>query len=207
MDSIARLWDSLLAIIITCAAVWWLSHDVAKAITSELIAFFSIQSAVILPAMIFTAGILKPDGLELSEARRYHSALKAQMSFWVTLLGMDFIAVFSLIAGKAMDWKLVLTLPSDFGRVDLGWVFLATLCFAGILAVLRTIPFVRGVMSLLELNSEMTEKAIGRRNREEIVEYKSLHPPKPVELPEGYGNVRDRSEDASPTPPTARHRP
>ena len=28
-------------------------------------AFFSIQSTVILPAMIFTAGILKPDGLEL----------------------------------------------------------------------------------------------------------------------------------------------
>lgn len=166
-----------------------------KEITTELIAFFSIQSAVILPAMIFTAGILKPDGLEIEDANRYHKALKAQMLFWVALLGLDFVAVVALIAGKALGWSLLVPMPSPYLPIDLGWFLPALLYFSGSLAVFRTIPFVKGVLSLLDLNSEMTTKAIGRRNRRENVEFKSMADPAPMDLPEGYGQVRADTKD------------
>ena len=139
--------------------------------------------------MIFTAGILKPDGLELADARRYHRALRSQMIFWVVLLSLDFVAVVALIAGKALSWTFEIPLRASGKPIDLGWLFPAVLYFAGGLAVFRTIPFVKGVLSLLDLNSEMTEKAIIRRNSLESADKKTKTDSKPMELPKGYGQV------------------
>jgi len=78
----------------------------------------------------------------------------------------------------------VLPLPGAPRSVDLGWLLPTVLYFAGNLAILRTIPFVRGVLSLLDLNSEMTEKAIKRRNRQEVAERdRSIADSSPMALP------------------------
>lgn len=193
MTWLRRKWDLVGAIAIAAAGVCFLPHDAVKNLTTELIAFFSIQSAVILPAMIFTAGILKPDGLELEEAQRYHKALKSQMLFWVVLLSLDFIAVVSLIIGKALSWELEVNFPNLAAPVDLSWIMPSLLYFSGSLAILRTIPFVRGVLSLLDLNSDMTQKAIRRRNRREADARKEKAEPRPMELPEGYGATLEPS--------------
>lgn len=184
-----RRWDFLVAAVLAAIGAYFLPYDAVKDVTTELIAFFSIQSAVILPAMIFTAGILKPDGLELEEAGRYHRALKAQMLFWVALLGLDFVAIVSLIAGKAIGWALMLPIRAPYGPIDLGWLLPSVLYFSGSLAIFRTVPFVRGVLSLLDLNSDMTEKSIIRRNRLEAADKKSKADPKPMWLPKDYGRV------------------
>jgi len=189
MRWILQKWDFFTAAILAAVGAYCLPHDAVKDITTELIAFFSIQSAVILPAMIFTAGILKPDGLELEDAVRYHRALKSQMLFWVALLGLDFVAVVALIAGKALAWALSAALPYNLHPINLGWFLPGVLYFAGSLAVFRTIPFVRGVLSLLDLNSDMTQKAIKRRNRVELAEKKAQADPTPLALPKGYGEV------------------
>lgn len=182
-------WDFFSAVLLAAVGAYFLPHDAVKNITTELIAFFSIQSAVILPAMIFTAGILKPDGLELDDAERYHKALKAQMLFWVALLALDFVAVVSLIAGKALDWTLVISVHENQRLINLGWFVPAIFYFSGSLAVFRTIPFVRGVISLLDVNSDMTLKAISRRNKIENAEKKKKSDPRSMILPEGYGKV------------------
>lgn len=189
MRRFLQKWDFFSAALLAVVGAYFLPHNAMKDITTELIAFFSIQSAVILPAMIFTAGILKPDGLELEDATRYHKALKAQMLFWVALLSLDFVAVVALIAGKALNWSLVLPMPANFKPFDLGWLLPAILYFSGSLAIFRTIPFVRGVLSLLDVNSDMTLKAITRRNRIENAERKAQADPRPMALPEGYGKV------------------
>lgn len=188
-------WDFFTAFTLAVALAYFLKNDAVAGITGELITFFSIQSAVILPAMIFTAGILKPDGLELEDAQRYHKALKAQMLFWVVLLGLDFVAVVAIIGGKALGWKLAIPLPGPRQPLDLGWLVPSILYFAGSLAVFRTIPFVKGVLSLLDLNSNMTEKAIARRNRIEVADKKAKADPKPLALPEGYGKVFSPPKD------------
>lgn len=182
-------WDFFSAALLAAVGAYFLPYDAMKDITTELIAFFSIQSAVILPAMIFTAGILRPDGLELEDAERYHKALKMQMMFWVALLGLDFIAVATLIVGKALDWSLVIPMPKQLQPIDVGWLLPGTLLFAGSLAVFRTIPFVRGVLSLLDVNSDMTQKAIKRRNKTEAADKKAQGALNPMPLPEGYGKV------------------
>ncbi|GAB0119061.1 hypothetical protein [Acidisoma sp. 7E03] len=195
MRRFLQKWDFFSAALLAAAGAYFLPHNAMKDITTELIAFFSIQSAVILPAMIFTAGILKPDGLELEDATRYHKALKAQMLFWVALLSLDFVAVVALIAGKALNWSLVLPMPANFKPFDLGWLLPAILYFSGSLAIFRTIPFVRGVLSLLDVNSDMTLKAITRRNRIENAERKAQADPTPMALPEGYGKVVKPEDD------------
>ncbi|MEN3167759.1 hypothetical protein [Gluconobacter sp. OJB] len=173
----------------------YLKNDAVKDITGELITFFSIQSAVILPAMIFSAGILKPDGLELEDADRYHRALKMQMVFWVVLLALDFIAVVALIAGKALAWKLVLPIFGTNRHVDLGWIFPTVLYFSGSLTIFRTVPFVQGILSLLDLTSEMTQKAIKRRNKMEITERTTQKTSGKMVLPPGYGDIISSEDD------------
>lgn len=188
-------WDFIVALALAGAASYFLAADAPKEITTELIAFFSIQSAVILPAMIFTAGIMKPDGLELKDAERYHTALKLQMQFWVVLLALDFVAVVALIAGKALNWEIEFTLPKLSEPLKLSWILPAVLTFSGALAVLRTIPFVKGVLSLLDLNSEMTQKAIKRRNKKEEEDRRSRSTGEVMALPAGYGKVLEPDTD------------
>jgi hypothetical protein len=111
------------------------------------------------------------------------------MLFWVALLSLDFVAVVALIVGKALNWSLILPMPEHFKPFDLGWLLPAILYFSGSLAVFRTVPFVRGVLSLLDVNSDMTLKAITRRNRIENAERKATADPRPMALPEGYGKI------------------
>jgi hypothetical protein len=181
-------WDLLLAVAAASIGYFKLEPNILHDITTELIAFFSIQSAVILPAMIFTAGILKPDGLEVDELDRYHKALKMQMRFWVTLLSLDFVAVAALIIGKGADWSIVVNLP-HMPPVDISSILPATVFLAGTLAVVRTAPFVHGVMSLLDLNSDLAKKAIIRRNKRELKEHNAKATTDDFILPEGYGKV------------------
>jgi|TARA_R110002072_G_scaffold156524_1_gene306978 signal transduction histidine kinase len=195
MRWLLRKWDFFTAALLAAMGTYFLPHNAVKDITTELLAFFSIQSAVILPAMIFTAGILKPDGLELSDAKRYHKALKAQMLFWVMLLGLDFIAVMILIAGKALHWTLTVPILDSTQSIELGWILLTLLLFTGSLAIFRTIPFVRGVLSLLDLNSDMTQKAIKRRNRRETIERNARADSRPMSIPDDYGAVIGPNDD------------
>ncbi|RVG29767.1 hypothetical protein [Sinorhizobium meliloti] len=195
MSAVLGKWDFIVAVALAAVAGYYLPADAPKDITTELIAFFSIQSAVILPAMIFTAGIMKPDGLELKDAQRYHKALKQQMQFWVVLLGLDFVAVVALIAGKAFGWEIEIAIPKVSKPLELSWVLPTILTFSGALAVLRTIPFVKGVLSLLDLNSDMTQKAISRRNKREEEERRSRATSETMSLPVGYGKVLEPGAD------------
>src|SRR4051794_32305113 len=102
--TIEKYWDSALAVTAAICAALWLKSDIINSVTTEMIAFFTIQAAVILPAMIFTAGLLRGQGLTLAEVDRYQAALRRQMYFWVTLLFLDLLAVALLIIGKAAQW-------------------------------------------------------------------------------------------------------
>jgi len=180
-----RYWDSILAVIAASAAALWLPKEIIKEITPELIAFFTIQSAVILPAMIFTAGLLRGDGLTVAEIDRYQAALRKQMIFWVTLLFLDLIAVAFLVLGKAADWTWKITIIGPHSG-EFGWVLIWVTVVLSALAILRMIPFVRGVMSQLELNALLAKKAIEARGRETGT---PEPPPSTFDRPEGFGRI------------------
>src|SRR6185312_4199981 len=132
-----RAWDTGAAFVAATLAALWLAPTVIDSVTTELIAFFAIQSAIILPAMMFTAGLLRGDGLTAAEVARLQNALRLQMIFWITLLGLDIVAVVALIVGKAAHWKWNVTIFHS--SAHLGWVMLAMAVFTSTLATLRMI--------------------------------------------------------------------
>lgn len=191
---IARTWDTALAFAAALAAALWLTPAVINLITTEAIAFFTIQSAVIFPAMIFTAGLLKGDGLTVSEVENYQRALRKQMHFWVVLLFLDLISVATITVGKAAEWKWKVTVLGS--SANLGWVLIALATFCGALAILRMVPFVRGVTSLLELNSWLAKKTVEARERKTTSDTTRHLKPVDFVAPEGYGRVVDPPKKA-----------
>lgn len=188
--TISKIWDTLLALAIGVGCARLLPQSSLRDITTEVITFFAIQSAVILPAMILTAGLLRSDGVSISEARQYHHALRLQMRFWVTLLALDFVAVCLLIVGKAIDWRLSLEIVVYHLNVSLnvGAPLMGATCFVVSLCVFRMIPFVQGVMSLLEMNGRLVEKSILERERRSA-EQLELSRHQPLEPPPNYGQI------------------
>jgi signal transduction histidine kinase len=184
---VLRYWDSILALAAGAAGAAWLPVHTIKDVTPELIGFFTIQSAVILPAMIFSAGLLRGDGLTLNEVDRYQAALRRQMSFWVALLSFDLIAAALLVVGKAADWKWKITISGhteNFGLVLIGITVLLS-----VLAILRMIPFVKGVMSQLELNGLLARKVIEERARQKKQMQQDEPLPALFERPENFGQI------------------
>lgn len=183
---IKRCWDSALALAAAVSSALWLTASVIDSVTTEIIAFFTIQAAVILPAMIFTAGLLRGQGLTLAEVDRYQGALRRQMHFWVTLLFFDLFAVTTLIIGKAAKWRWKVTIEGH--TADLAWILIFVVVLISTLAILRMIPFVRGVMSLMELNGWLVRKSV---QASEMAATPENLPQKsePLDLPEGYGKI------------------
>lgn len=176
----------MLALLAAIAGARFLTHDVIISVTTEVIAFFTIQAAVIFPAMMFTAGLLRGDGLTVAEVEKYRAALRRQMHFWVTLLCLDLTAVFFLILGKAADWKWKVSVSGHSG--NFGFVMVGIAVLVGALALLRMAPFVRGVMSLLEMNGWLVKKSVQARERNEGHSLPAAEP-QDWALPEGYGRI------------------
>lgn len=181
-----KSWDSALALVAAVVGARLLTYEVITSVTTEVIAFFTIQAAVIFPAMMFTAGLLRGDGLTVAEVEKYRAALRRQMHFWVTLLCLDLAAVFFLIVGKAAGWKWKISIEGH--GADFGPILMALALLVGTLAVLRMAPFVRGVISLLEMNGWLVKRSVQARAGESGHSLPSTEP-HDLSLPEGYGRI------------------
>ena len=114
------------------------------------------------------------------------------MIFWIFLLALNFLSVAGLIVGKVADWTIMITEIQGVGPLDLSALLVGATAFLGALALLRTIPFVRGVLSLHELNSELTEKAIKLRDSIALDSIRKADAAQPFRKPEGFGKVVER---------------
>lgn len=186
VSAVKRRWDLFVAATAALCAGLWVPSAGLKEVSAELITFFGIQSAVLFPAMLLTATILKPDGLSMFDLKRYRTALRLQMTFWSVLLALDFTAVALVIVGRAKLWKFWLELPY-FGGHDSSPLMIGVFGFVGGLAMVRTVHVVKGVFSLMNLNSDLVAKAImatqfaGEAARRETAE--------PFVAPTNYGRI------------------
>lgn len=196
MKAISKRWDVLVALGIACLFGFFVSHSVWEKISTELITFFGIQAAAVLPAMIFAAGLLRPQGLTLEEVRRYRSALERQMVFWITVLALDVISALLIIIGKAADWNLIISIPHVVNWLDVSGLFSAVTAFLVTLTCLRMIPMVKGISSLQKLNSEMTEQAIIKEHAGGNAYRDQRQPVAPFKKPEGYGRIKQASDNS-----------
>jgi hypothetical protein len=109
------------------------------------------------------------------------------MEFWVTLLFFDLLAVTFLIVGKAADWRWKVSV--DGHSANLAWVLFFCTTLIGTLAVLRMLPFVRGVMSLMELNGLFVRKAVEAEEIKAASGSQPLSSATQLNLPDGYGKI------------------
>lgn len=186
---VTRYWDTALSLLAAILGARLLTQGVIVSVTTEVIAFFTIQAAVIFPAMMFTAGLLRGDGLTVVEVEKYRAALRRQMHFWVVLLCLDLAAVFLLIVGKAADWRWKISVSGY--SANFGFVIIGLAVFVGTLAILRMAPFVRGVMSLLEMNGWLVKKSVQARENPSVPSQTDIESPN-IALPEGYGRILPR---------------
>lgn len=186
LATIKRRWDLILASAAAVAAALIVTPASLSSVTGELVTFFGIQAAVLLPAMLLTATILRPDGLSPKDVRRYRGALHGQMTFWSVLLLLDFLAVALVIAGKLTGWIFTLYVPSR-GWVDTSELMVAVTSFVGALAIIRMIPAVIGIFSLMKLNVDLVGKAVDGRAAEVAGERR--REATPFETPADYGRV------------------
>jgi len=187
---IVRAWDIITALLCATLIGALAPSDVWGKAAAELVTFFGIQAAAVIPAMIFAAGLLRPDAITLGEARRYQEALRAQMVFWITLLVLDFVTAAAIIIGKSIDWTISLPSIYIFPALDLSRWLSGFIAFVSALAILRTIPFLRGIFSLLELQGRLTENVIMKRNIDAARGVTETE--QGFKAPEGYGKISTR---------------
>jgi hypothetical protein len=186
---LGRTWDFLLAFGLAVAAGLWLGAEAIGRVSADVVVFFGIQAAAILPAMIFAASVLRPDGLTTGDVTKYRKALRRQMGFWIAHLAINFGAALALIAGEAVQWKA----PAPFSWMSAGTVaapgFVGIAAFLAALAVLRSVSFISGVYSLMDLNGELTEKAVQARESAAAAHSTRSEPIAPFQPPPGFGDV------------------
>ncbi|WP_153008051.1 hypothetical protein [Sphingomonas yabuuchiae] len=181
-----RRWDFGVALVTSGLCAAFVTGAKLKEVSSELITFFGIQSAVLFPAMLLTATILKPDGLTAFDLARYRRALSLQMTFWSVLLALDFLSVGLAIVGKSLSWQFSLQIPY-LRTFDTSAAMIGLFGLVGGLAMVRTVHVVRGVFSLMNLNSDLVGKAIAAKSVSIETDRKANVTP--FAKPAGFGRV------------------
>ncbi len=149
----------------------FLPFEAYKDVTGELISFFSIMIAALLPTMVLTASVLRPGKLSSIKISQYATALSRQIAVWSGLFLICFIACWLLVLGKMVSWSLPITLTvySVKHKLNLIRFINAALSFSFSLTIFRGAAVGSGIVSLLNLTAEI---AIGeaRARDEEIID-------------------------------------
>lgn len=183
-------WDIWLALVVACLGAYYGDLVGLQSVTTELIAFFSVQAAMILPAMVLTAGVLRPEGVELTDVDRFHNALRRQMAFWVALLLIDVASVFLLIFAKYFNWTISISI-NKIGYFEIGPLIFWFILFFSSLSLIRMVSFVRGIMSLLDLQVEFVRRTIKKRNSDYLYNLETQKSKNLFKAPEGWGDIID----------------
>ena len=170
---IRKRWDILTAIAVGVVGWFHMPPGLMQQASVELVTFFSLQAAIIMPALIVSITVLKTDALSLHDFDTYHDALRRQMQSWVWFMAICYLGMVTVVLSNLTDWC--------YGLLS---SLLLTFSF---LIMFRAIYFVRGVIGLFDIRRRQTKKMIEREvvHRQDEVRKQS----KRINVPEGYGSV------------------
>lgn len=185
MERLRRSWTFIAALIGGSVIVVLAPADMWSPVSTHAIIFFSIQAGAVLPAMMYTIGFLNPSSLTAESLPRYTYVVRRQLNFLSWLFALDIIGVVLLVSGEMLNWTLLRGAPREAGEFNLIWIirlligeesrevaeidpiwvitWLTTV--VAIWALLRSIPFIRGIQGLMNAQIEHVED-IARRRRE-----------------------------------------
>ncbi len=166
----AHIWTVAIPLFMAGAGWWFVPPALFSMVSSELMVFFSIQAASVLPAMIFTASFPSATYSSLDYTKKLHGALQEQMRFWRTLLILTLLAVGSLIITKVFNDHRVFT------GLAVG---------IGTCATIQFFKLPNALASLLKVKTDAVEKTIEAHNAKTAEALRASFVPSPT--PDGYG--------------------
>lgn len=169
-----KAWSGIAASIAAGLSYIYVKPTLWGEVALELVTFFSIQAIMVVPVMVFAAGIIGSKGNVLSEVEKLHKALETQMHFWLILLACNLLAILLLVIGQMVGWN---------EAINVCFSFFATL------SIVRTIVAAKGLLSLLTLNSNLAKEAIRQRNKEKAREFEKNMSKNPYRRPKDFGEI------------------
>jgi hypothetical protein len=173
---------------------------VIVSVSQELIALFGLLLAGALPTMILTATILRAGAFSPKRVGEYGAALEAQLSFWFALFLWAMAACIAVMMAKAL-WDprtpYVLWIPAlsmrgvSIPRPEIEWSRVANVALgiAAVQVMIRLVPMLHGLRSLLRLNSLIaTEEAAAKAKADTSAGANRV---RELEAPPGHGSVVD----------------
>lgn len=195
MTALRRNWTFILAIIFGSATTYLASPDLWNSVSTQVIIFFSIQAGAILPAMTASIGFLKKDNFDLPMFERYYAAVEQLMTFLKWLFVLDILGVILIVFGGIVKWDLTIPQTTWTPELDAAWVLCWLASVVVIWAVLRTIPFLQGVLSLFRTHANLSRQTIQRRDTEGAAALlKDAPSDRGSIVPKGYGRVRSSND-------------
>jgi hypothetical protein len=145
--------------------------DALSDVAGDRIVFLGILAAVIVPAMILTATVLRGNTLSVRRVRLLTRALNDQLSYSFAFIFIIVFACLWILIAEMAHWQLSIKLSNHVIRAtvhDISWIWNAVAFFLLALVAVRLVKFTAGLRSLLLLNSEIGEQEARARQRREM---------------------------------------
>jgi hypothetical protein len=156
-------------------------------VSQEMIAFFALIMAGVLPTAALAATVLRSGGLTEKSITDYQTALLGQLTVWAGLFFLSLIGSACLIIGKAIDWKI----PIPFSLIglpnfDAGIILTGVTSAVFVLLLTRFSVVFVGLRSLIELSGEIAVSEI--RLRDSSAAAQTQRPARQLPERPGFGN-------------------
>lgn len=158
-----------------------------NSVSQEMIAFFALIMAGVLPTAALAATVLRSGGLTEKSVMDYQRALLAQLTVWAGLFFISLAGAACLIVGKAVDWKL----PIPFSLIglpnlDAGVILTGITSAVFVLLITRFSVVFVGLRSLIELSGSIAVSEIHLRDSHAAAQ--AQRPARQLPERPGFGN-------------------
>jgi hypothetical protein len=167
-----KYWRIAVAAFGALVLVWGLPKSALGTASQELLAFFGLLMAGVLPTMVLAASSLRSGALSRKRIQSYYNALVVQMRVWAGLFILSLLASLAVIIGKIVGWTLPLTAlvtlvyqPNWLSNIDVIYALNFIVLFCLFLLASRVAAIISGLRSLLRLSAEIAMSEADERSR------------------------------------------
>ena len=176
--NVRKYWMVLVSVGVALTLPFALPKGALAGVSQELLAFFGLIMAGVLPAMVLAASSLRAGSLSSKRIQSLFEALMVQMRVWAGLFLIALVASLLVIFGKLTQWSVqfpaswpIVSQSEYLKQIDLIWLINGAIVFCLSLLSLRAMSVFVGLRSLLRLSAEIS---ISEANEKEQARLKKM---------------------------------
>jgi hypothetical protein len=178
LPNVRKYWRVLVSVTVALLLPFALPKVAMANASQELLAFFGLIMAGVLPAMVLAASSLRAGSLSSKRIQSLFEALVVQMRVWAGLFLIALVASLLVLLGKFTQWSIqfpsswqVVNTNEYLKQLDLIWLINGAIIFCLSLLSLRAMSVIVGLRSLLRLSAEIS---ISEANEREQARFKQM---------------------------------